>query len=73
MHYVMFERLLCTYLIFQILILFNSLFRWLAIRLDFCGNVFIFFAALLAVLQRDSLDPGKIALSITYALMVSTF
>lgn len=45
--------------------------RWLAIRLDFCGNVIIFFAALLAVLQRDNLDAGKIGLSITYALMIT--
>ena len=49
------------------------LFRWLEIRLDFCGNAIIFFAALLAVLQRDNLDAGKIGLSLTYALVVSHF
>ncbi|KAF8763126.1 Multidrug resistance-associated protein 1 like [Argiope bruennichi] len=46
--------------------------RWLAIRLDFCGNFIIFFAALFAVLQRDSLDAGKVGLSVTYALMVTS-
>ncbi|GFT34184.1 multidrug resistance-associated protein 1 [Nephila pilipes] len=45
--------------------------RWLAIRLDFCGNIIIFFAALFAVLQKDSLDPGKVGLSVTYALLVT--
>ncbi|PRD31029.1 UNVERIFIED_CONTAM: Canalicular multispecific organic anion transporter 1 [Trichonephila clavipes] len=46
--------------------------RWLAIRLDFCGNIIIFFAALFAVLQKDSLDPGKVGLSVTYALLATT-
>ncbi|CAL1277165.1 unnamed protein product [Larinioides sclopetarius] len=46
--------------------------RWLAIRLDFCGNFIIFFAALFAVLQKDSLDAGKVGLSVTYALMVTS-
>lgn len=45
--------------------------RWLAIRLDFCGNIIIFFAALFAVLQKDSLDAGKVGLSVTYALLVT--
>lgn len=48
-------------------------FRWLAVRLDFCGNSIILFAAVLAVLQRESLNAGSIALSITYALMVKYF
>ncbi|XP_054711811.1 multidrug resistance-associated protein 1-like [Uloborus diversus] len=45
--------------------------RWLAIRLDFCGNFIIFFAALLAVLQKDDLKAGQVGLSVTYALLVT--
>ena len=51
------------------------LFRWLAIRLEFVGNLIILFAALFAVIERNSdggnLDPGLAGLSITYALQVS--
>ena len=49
--------------------------RWLAIRLEFIGNLIILFAALFAVIERNSgsrnLDPGLAGLSITYALQVS--
>ena len=50
------------------------LLRWLAIRLEFVGNLIILFAALFAVIERNSggsLDPGLAGLSITYALQVS--
>ena len=49
------------------------LLRWLAIRLEFVGNLIILFAALFAVIGRNSggsLDPGLAGLSITYALQV---
>ena len=49
--------------------------RWLAIRLEFVGNMVILFAALFAVIDRNSsgsLDPGLAGLSITYALQVIT-
>ncbi|XP_042906948.1 multidrug resistance-associated protein 1 isoform X2 [Parasteatoda tepidariorum] len=45
--------------------------RWLSIRLDFIGNMIIFFAALFSVLQRDNLDAANVGLSVTYALMVT--
>ena len=51
--------------------------RWLAIRLEFIGNLIIFFAALFAVIQRNygaqlhlGISPGLVGLSITYALKV---
>ncbi|XP_069548711.1 ATP-binding cassette sub-family C member 2 [Brachyistius frenatus] len=45
--------------------------RWLAIRLEFLGNLVVFFAALLAVISRKSLDSGLVGLSISYALNVT--
>lgn len=48
-----------------------SLSRWLAIRLEFVGNLVVSFAALFAVVARKSLSPGIMGLSISYALQVS--
>lgn len=45
--------------------------RWLAIRLEFLGNLVVFFAAMLAVISRESLDSGLVGLSISYALNVT--
>ena len=52
--------------------------RWLAIRLEFIGNLIILFAALFAALQRNypgvlgRINPGLAGLSISYALQVVT-
>ncbi|XP_072247113.1 ATP-binding cassette sub-family C member 2 isoform X2 [Leuresthes tenuis] len=45
--------------------------RWLAIRLEFLGNLVVFSSALLAVIARDSIDGGLVGLSISYALSVT--
>jgi ABC-type multidrug transport system fused ATPase/permease subunit len=50
----------------------NASNRWLAMRLEFIGNMAVGCAALFAVLQSDSpSDAGLIGLSITYALEVT--
>ena len=44
--------------------------RWLGVRLENIGNLFIFFAALFAVLARDRLTPGQAGLSITSSMQI---
>jgi ATP-binding cassette subfamily C (CFTR/MRP) protein 1 len=45
--------------------------RWLAIRLELLGNLIILFASLFAVISRESIEPGLVGLSLTYALDVT--
>ncbi|CAL8118382.1 unnamed protein product [Orchesella dallaii] len=45
--------------------------RWLQVRLETVGNSIIFFAALFAVLARETLDPGIVGLSVSYALQIT--
>ncbi|XP_056384893.1 ATP-binding cassette sub-family C member 2-like [Hyla sarda] len=45
--------------------------RWLAIRLEFVGNLTVFFAALFAVLARGTVDSGTVGLSISAALNIT--
>lgn len=46
--------------------------RWLSVRLEMLGNLIILSASLLCVLGRDSLDPGIVGLSLSYAMQVGT-
>ncbi|XP_077621782.1 multidrug resistance-associated protein 1-like isoform X2 [Crocuta crocuta] len=45
--------------------------RWLSVRLEFLGNLMVFFAALLAVLAGNSVDSAIVGLSISYALNIT--
>lgn len=45
--------------------------RWLAVRLETIGNFIIFFASVFSVLGRDTLSPGIVGLSVSYALQIT--
>lgn len=49
----------------------SSCSRWLAVRLEFLGNLIILFAALFAVIGKGSIESSLVGMSITYALQVS--
>ncbi|XP_074853753.1 ATP-binding cassette sub-family C member 2-like isoform X2 [Carettochelys insculpta] len=45
--------------------------RWLAVRLEFLGNLTVFFAALFAVLTGNKINSSTVGLSISYALNIT--
>lgn len=45
--------------------------RWLSVRLEIVGAFVIFFAAIFAVLGRDTISGESVGLSITYALQIT--
>ncbi|XP_044142673.1 multidrug resistance-associated protein 1-like [Bufo gargarizans] len=61
---VMNENLVCYY---------NNVIsnRWLAVRLEFLGNLMVFFAAVFAVQAGEKMTSGTVGLSITYALNIT--
>ncbi|NWV28367.1 MRP1 protein, partial [Origma solitaria] len=60
---VVYENLVCCY---------NNLIsnRWLSVRLEFLGNLMVFFAALFVVLSGNTVSSSTVGLSISYALNV---
>ncbi|NXS34928.1 MRP1 protein, partial [Pomatostomus ruficeps] len=60
---VVYENLVCFY---------NNLIsnRWLSVRLEFLGNLMVFFAALFVVLSGNTVSSSTEGLSISYALNV---
>lgn len=44
--------------------------RWLGVHVEFVGNCVVLFAALFAVIGKNSLNPGLVGLSVSYALQV---
>ncbi|ELK01672.1 Canalicular multispecific organic anion transporter 2, partial [Pteropus alecto] len=45
--------------------------RWLGVRVETMGNCVVLFAALFTVIGRNSLSPGMVGLSVSYALQVT--
>ncbi|XP_042312517.1 multidrug resistance-associated protein 1-like isoform X2 [Sceloporus undulatus] len=45
--------------------------RWLAVRLEFLGNLMVFFAALFAMFAGNKIDSATMGLSISYALNIT--
>lgn len=45
--------------------------RWLGVHVEFVGNCVVLFAALFAVIGKNSLNPGLVGLSVSYALQVT--
>lgn len=45
--------------------------RWVAVHLEAIGNIITFSAAMLSVLGRETISPGVVGLSVTYALNIT--
>ncbi|KAM6212965.1 multidrug resistance-associated protein 1-like [Sarcoramphus papa] len=60
---VVYENLVCFY---------NNVIsnRWLSVRLEFLGNLMVFFAALFVVLAGNTVSSSTVGLSISYALNI---
>ncbi|CAI6344119.1 unnamed protein product [Macrosiphum euphorbiae] len=47
--------------------------RWMILRVETIGNFIIFFTSVFSVLRRDTLSPGIVGLSVSYALQITRF
>ncbi|CAH1795308.1 unnamed protein product [Owenia fusiformis] len=48
-------------------------YRWIGVYLEILGHITVFFAALFAVLQKDTISASLAGLSLTYALRVTLY
>lgn len=47
-----------------------DVYRWLAVNLEFVGNVVVLAAAILSVMGRSTLSPGIVGLAVSHSLQV---
>lgn len=47
-----------------------NIFRWLAVNLEFMGNLLVLAAAIFSVQSRDELSPGMVGLAVSHSLQV---
>ncbi|KAG7459398.1 hypothetical protein MATL_G00210320 [Megalops atlanticus] len=45
--------------------------RWLAVNLEFLGNILVLAASVLSVMGKDSLSPGLVGLAVSHSLQVT--
>lgn len=45
--------------------------RWLAVRLEFLGNLVVTISAIFAIASRNSLSPGSTGLAISYSMQIT--
>lgn len=62
-------------IIFSICIpsLWLTFYRWLAVNLEFLGNLLVLAAAILSVMGRATLSPGIVGLVVSHSLQVNTY
>ena len=58
-----------TAVVTNLFIYFPFVNRWLSVRLDLLGNILIFAIGLFAVAFRNTVDPSKIGVVLSYTLM----
>eukprot|EP01104_Vermistella_antarctica_P012859 TRINITY_DN3793_c1_g3_i1.p1 TRINITY_DN3793_c1_g3~~TRINITY_DN3793_c1_g3_i1.p1 ORF type:complete len:1624 (-),score=345.41 TRINITY_DN3793_c1_g3_i1:937-5808(-) len=49
----------------------TSVNRWLGVRVELIGGIVVFAAALFAVLERNTVNPGAVGLSLVYAMQLT--
>ncbi|KAM9997771.1 hypothetical protein ACTFIY_007409 [Dictyostelium cf. discoideum] len=46
--------------------------RWLGLRLDFLGNLIVFFSCVFITLKKDTISPSDVGLVLSYALSITS-